>query len=164
MKTILSILCVALLSTVAMNAQVQKDVQKKTTIKKVRVTDDKQVTTKVVEDTDAEIDVIEVENNDMQDQAKKIKKLDADKTEVVNSNTSENASNKMLVAERMKAQEMELEKSKKMQLEAAEKEKMAIEANKKKMMEELELRRKELQSRPKGMSKLKKDPDGDGIN
>lgn len=164
MKTILSLLCVALLSTVAVNAQVQKDVQKKTTTKKVRVTDDKQVTTKVVEDTDSQVDVIQVADNNMEDQATKVTKLDADKSEVVNSDTSMNTKNKMLVAQKVKMQQTNLEKSKQMQMELAEKEKMAIEANKKKMMEELEKRRMELQARPKGMAKLKKDPDGDGIN
>lgn len=164
MKTIVSLLCVALLSTVALNAQVQKDVQKKTTVKKVRVTNDKEITTKVIEDTDAEVDLIQVEDNDMEDQAKTVKKLDADKVEVVNSSTSANASNQMKVAEKIQGQQMDLEKSKQMQKEAALKEKMAIEANKKKMMEELKKRRMELEARPKGMSKLKKDPDGDGIN
>ncbi len=164
MKTILSLLCIAMLSTVTVNAQVQQDVQKKTTVKKVRVTDDKQITTKTVQDTNAEIDVIEVEDNNMQDQAAKVKKMDADKSEVVNSATSMNTANKELVMQKSQMQQMNLEKSKQMQMEAAEKERMALEANKKKMMEELEKRRMELQSRPKGMAKLKKDPDGDGIN
>jgi hypothetical protein len=164
MKTILSLLCVALLSTVAVNAQVQKDVRTITTVKKVRETNDKKITTKVVQDVNSEVDLIEVEDNNMEDQAKKVNKLDADKTEVITSNTSENTSNKMIVAQKMKAQQAELENSKQMQMEAAKKEKMAIEANKKKMMEELEKRKMELQSRPKGMTKLKKKSDNDGIN
>ena len=164
MKTILSILCIALLSTVTVNAQVQKDVQKKTTTKKVRVSDNNQITTKTVEDVNSEIDVIEVNDNNMEDQAKKVTKMNADKIEVIGETNSENVANKMEVAQKLKAQQMNLEKSKQMQMEAAQKEKMALEANKKKMMEELEKRRMELEARPKGMSKLKKDPDGDGIN
>ncbi|WP_432410345.1 hypothetical protein [Rasiella sp. SM2506] len=164
MKTIVSLLCIALLSTVAVNAQVQKDVQKKTTTKKVRVTDNNQITTKTVEDIDSEIDVIMVDDNNMEDQAKKVTKLNADRTEVVGENNAENVTNKMEVAQKMKVQQMNLEKSKQMQMELAQKEKMALDAIKKKMMADLEKRRMELQARPKGMSKLKKDPDGDGIN
>ncbi len=156
MKTILSILCVVLLSTVTVNAQVQKNVQKKTTTKKVRVTDDKQVTTQTVEDTDAQIDVINVEDNEMEDQAKKVTKMNADMTEVVNSDTSMNTENKMLVDQKMKTQQMNLEKSKQMQMELAEKERKALEANKKKMMEELEKRRMELQIAPKRYGKIEK--------
>ena len=40
----------------------------------------------------------------------------------------------------------------------------SFEKMKKERMAELERRRKELMERPKGMAKLKKDPDGDGIN
>ncbi|MAZ72845.1 MAG: hypothetical protein CMC70_06830 [Flavobacteriaceae bacterium] len=152
------------MSTVALQAQVQKDVQKKTTVKKVRVTDDKEVTTKTVEDVDAEVDVIQVENNNMEDQAKKVTTLDADKTKVIGENTDENSANKMIVAQKKRAQLTELERSKQMQMEKAEKERMALEQKKREMMAELEKRRMELQSRPKGMAKLKKDPDGDGIN
>ncbi|RDK85378.1 hypothetical protein [Marinirhabdus gelatinilytica] len=163
MKNTISFLCVAVLFSATLTAQVQKDVQKKTTVKKVRVTDDENVTTKVVEDVDAEIDVIEVEGNDMQDQAKKVKKLDADRTQVVQSTTDENAANKMVVKQKKQAQQMDLEKSKEMMAQRAREEKMAMEQKKKEMMAELEKRRKELESRPKGMAKLKKDPDGDGI-
>ena len=164
MKNTISFLCVAVLFSATLTAQVQKDVQKKTTVKKVRVTDDENVTTKVVEDVDAEIDVIEVEGNDMQDQAKKVKKLDADRTQVVQSTTDENAANKMVVKQKKQAQQMDLEKSKEMMAQRAREEKMAMEQKKKEMMAELEKRRKELESRPKGMAKLKKDPDGDGIH
>ena len=108
----------------------------------------------VYRDTDEEIDVIEVENNNLEDQAKKVKKIGADRTEVVGESTAENASNKMKVAQKMKAQQSELERSKQMQLEKAEKERMALEEMKKKRMAELEKRKQELQSRPKGMAKL----------
>jgi|TARA_R110000751_G_scaffold217380_1_gene320408 fibronectin type 3 domain-containing protein len=164
MKTTINLIAVALLATVTMSAQVQKDVQKKTTTKKVRVTDDNQITTKVIEDTDAEIDVIEVEGNDeLNQQAKVIKKDDKTSAVVANENV-ENSKNKMMVAQKQKAQQMELEKSKKMMMEKAEQERMALEKMKKERMAELERRRKELMERPKGMAKLKKDPDGDGIN
>lgn len=164
MKTILSLLCAALLSTVAVNAQVKKDVQKITTVKKVRTTNDKNVTTKVVQDVNSKIDVIEVEGNNMQDQAKKVKKLDAAKREVIKSNSSENVSNKMIVAEKKKAQQVELKNSRQTQMGEAKKEKEAIDANKKKTMEELEKRKMELQARPKGMTKLKKNSDNNGNN
>ncbi|HIB48033.1 MAG TPA: hypothetical protein EYN07_05515 [Flavobacteriaceae bacterium] len=164
MKTTINLIAVALLATVTMSAQVQKDVQKKTTTKKVRVTDDNQITTKVIEDTDAEIDVIEVEGNDeLNQQAKVIKKDDKTSAVVANENV-ENSKNKMMVAQKQKAQQMELEQSKKMMMEKAEQERMALEKMKKERMAELERRRKELMERPKGMAKLKKDPDGDGIN
>ncbi len=164
MKTTINLIAVALLATVTMSAQVQKDVQKKTTTKKVRVTDDNQITTKVIEDTDAEIDVIEVEGNDeLNQQAKVIKKDDKTSAVVANDNV-ENSKNKMMVAQKQKAKQMELEKSKKMMMEKAEQERMALEKMKKERMAELERRRKELMERPKGMAKLKKDPDGDGIN
>ena len=164
MKTTINLIAVALLATVTMSAQVQKDVQKKTTTKKVRVTDDNQITTKVIEDTDAEIDVIEVEGNDeLNQQAKVIKKDDKTSAVVANENV-ENSKNKMMVAQKQKAQQMELEKSKKMMMEKAEQERMALEKMKKERMAELERRRKELMERPKGMAKLKKDPDGDGVN
>jgi hypothetical protein len=164
MKTILYILCIAVFSTVGVNAQVQKDVQKKTTIKKVRITDNDKITTKTVEDVDSKIDIIEVDENNMEDQAKKVTKLNADRTEVVGEENADNVANKMKVAQQMKAQQNALEKSRQMQLEQAEKEKMVLEQKKKEMMAELEKRRAELQSRPKGMAKLKKDPDGDGVN
>ena len=164
MKTTINLIAVALLATVTMSAQVQKDVQKKTTTKKVRVTDDNQITTKVIEDTDAEIDVIEVEGNDeLNQQAKVIKKDDKTSAVVANENV-ENSKNKMMVAQKQKAQQMELEQSKKMMMEKAEQERMALEKMKKERMTELERRRNELMERPKGMAKLKKDPDGDGIN
>lgn len=164
MKTILTLLCVALLSTAAMNAQVQKDVQKKTTIKKVRVTDNTQITTKTVEDIDTEVDLIEVDDTNMEDQAKKITKMNAGRSEVVDEVNADNVANKMEVAQKMKVQQMNLEKSKQMQMEKAREERMALEKMKKEMMEALEKRRAELEARPKGMVKLKKDPDGDGIN
>ncbi|HBR54326.1 MAG TPA: hypothetical protein DEA82_09125, partial [Flavobacteriaceae bacterium] len=127
MKTTINLIAVALLATVTMSAQVQKDVQKKTTTKKVRVTDDNQITTKVIEDTDAEIDVIEVEGNDeLNQQAKVIKKDDKTSAVVANENV-ENSKNKMMVAQKQKAQQMELEQSKKMMMEKAEQERMALE-------------------------------------
>lgn len=163
MKTILSILCVAILATAPMNAQVQTDKQKKTTVKKVRVTDNNQISTKVVEDVDAEIDVIAVEGTDELNQKVNVIKKNADKTSVVGGDDVENVENKIKVAAKMKAQQTELERSKQMQMEKAEKERLALEKMKQQMMEDMKKRRMELEKRPKGIVKLR-DPDGDGIN
>lgn len=163
MKTILSILCVAVLATVPMSAQVQTNKQKKTTVKKVRVTDNNQISTKVVEDVNADIDVIEVEGTDELNQKVNVVKKNADQTSVVGGEDMENVENKLKVAEKMKAQETALQQSKKMQMEKAEKERLALEKMKKQMMEDMKKRRMELEKRPKGIVKLR-DPDGDGIN
>ncbi|QIE58570.1 hypothetical protein G5B37_03045 [Rasiella rasia] len=163
MKNTISIIAIAMIASMSMNAQVQKDVQKKTTVKTVRVTDNNMISTKIIEDTDAEIDVIEVEGTDDLNQKAKVLKKDADKTEVIGGGDVENAKNKMMVANKKELQQKELEMSKKAMDLKAKKEKMALEQKKKEMMADLEKRRAALTKRPKGMAKLKKDPDGDGI-
>ena len=164
MKTILGILTLAFLIAGSVQAQTQKDVQKKTTTKTVRVTDDSQITTKTIEDTDEEIDVIEVKGTDDLNQKASVVKKNADTSKLVGDTNTENSENKKMVATKKEVQLMELEASKKAMELQAQKEKLLLEQKKKAMMEELAKRRAALMKRPKGMAKLQKDPDGDVIN
>ncbi|MAP54839.1 hypothetical protein [Altibacter sp.] len=157
MKKLMGLLCVLALGTYTLQAQENKDVQQKTIVKKVTMTDNDKVVTKVVEETKADIDVIEVEENGELNQEAKVVTKNADKTAVVAEANEENTSNKAMVAVKKKSLENDMEASKKAELEKAEAEKAALEAKKKELEAQMLENRKKLENRPKGMAKLKKD-------
>jgi len=157
MKKLMGILCVLAMGTFTMQAQENKDIQQKTIVKKVTMTDNDKVVTKVVEETKADIDVIEVEENGAVNQEAKVITKNADKTAVVAEDNEENTTNKAMVAVKKKTLENDLEASKKAEFEKAEAEKAALAAKKKELEAQMLENRKKLESRPNGMAKLKKD-------
>ncbi|MCW8980552.1 MAG: hypothetical protein OQJ83_04125 [Altibacter sp.] len=157
MKKLMGILCLLAMGTFTMQAQENKDIQQKTIVKKVTMTDNDKVVTKVVEETKADIDVIEVEENGAVNQEAKVITKNADKTAVVAEANEENTTNKAMVAVKKKTLENDLEASKKAEFEKAEAEKAALAAKKKELEAQMLENRKKLESRPKGMAKLKKD-------
>lgn len=156
MKQIASIITVALLCASSVIAQENKDIQEKTTVKKVTMRNDDKVTTQVIEETDAELEIIEVEGNDDLDQESTVVTKNLDKKEKVMDSNVENTANKLIVAAKKQIAKEQMKASKQAEMERAAKEKMIMEQNKAKMMAELEARREALESRPKGMAKLKK--------
>jgi len=145
-----------------MQAQVNTDVNEKTTTK--RVTEKgTTVKTKIVKETKTAKDVIKVEGNEKQDQeSMRITNVDENNEviEDVEMVDPENSAGMMAIE---KKKEMQLQESIQMQLEKAEKEKQMLMEKKMQMEKEMMERRQALQKRPDGMAKLNKDIDGDGI-
>lgn len=162
MKKLVLMCAASALMIVGVHAQENKTVEKETTVKKVRVSDTK-VETKVVAETETESGVIKVEGTSKQDQeSQEIKMKDKD-IKVLSDDVSIDERNRMKMEAIKKKQQMELEASIAAQKAEIEKERRALEEKKKQMMKDLEARRASLTARPKGMAKLQRDPDGDGI-
>ncbi len=157
MKRILISISIVALSITAAQAQVNRDKNETTTVKKV-TQKDTDVKTKVIKETNTENEVIEVEGNNMQDQTSKVISNKSANTEVIADDVSVDMANQQGRMDIKDRQEMELQKA-----IAAQKEKAAMEAEKErqaKLMEQqkaLDARRAALMSRPEGMAKLKKD-------
>jgi hypothetical protein len=156
MKLITIVCAVLFLGISTMSAQENKDVDQKTTIKKV-VTKDTTVQTKVTKETDTEVGVVVVEGNEKEDQNRNVVTRKVDDKQVVVDNVSEDADNKAMQEEIARKKKLELEASIKAEKEKAEKEKAALEAIKEAQLKEMEANRQRLQHRPKGMAKLQKD-------
>jgi len=156
MKQITSILAISLFSVGSIFAQIHTDVQEVTTVKKVTMRDNEQITTQVMEETDADMEVISVKGNNEINQSATVVTTNLNKTEKTMDSNVDNAANKVIVAQKQAMLKKEMEASKLAEMEKAAKEKMILEQNKAKLQAELDARKKALESRPKGMSKLKK--------
>jgi len=156
MKQIASILAISLFSVGSIIAQESRDVQETTTVKKVTMRNNEKVTTQVIKETDADMEVVKVDGSDEVNQNVTIvtENLDS-KKKVIDSNT-DNTANKALVAKKQALRKKEMEASKLAEKEKAAKEKLLLEQNKAKLQAEVDARKKSLESRPKGMRKLKK--------
>ncbi|MFC7357291.1 hypothetical protein ACFQO1_06305 [Jejudonia soesokkakensis] len=162
MKKIVITCLASVLVMMGVHAQENKTVEKETTVKKVRVSDTK-VETKVVAETETESGVIKVEGTSKQDQgSQEIKMKDKD-IKVLSDDISIDERNRMRMEAIKQKQQMELQASIAAQKALVEKERKMLEEKKMQMMKDLEARRAALTARPKGMAKLQRDPDGDGI-
>ncbi|PKA84078.1 hypothetical protein ATE92_2248 [Ulvibacter sp. MAR_2010_11] len=154
---LIAIVCAALfLGINSISAQENKDVDQKTTIKKV-VTKDTTVQTKVIKETDTEVGVVVVEGNEKEDQNTNVVTRKVDDKQVVVDDVSEDANNKAMQEEIARKKKLELEASIKAEKEKAEREKAALAAIKEAQLKEMEANRQRLEHRPKGMAKLQKD-------
>ncbi|MAN59148.1 MAG: hypothetical protein CMC08_04850 [Flavobacteriaceae bacterium] len=158
MKSIILSTVASLLITVGATAQVKEDVQQETTTKKV-VVKDTRVDTKVVQEVKKNKELVMVEGNEKEDQDKKVTTIAADEVNVVTDEQSMDAENTVKVQKNVAAKNAQLEASIEAQRAEAKKERLAFDAKKRAMDQELAERRKQLEKRPKGMVKLKKDND-----
>lgn len=154
-KLILTITAIAFGLTVS-QAQVNRDINKTTTTQKV-VEKDTDVKTKIVQGTEVERKVLQVEGNQKEDQATKVITNTSSDVEVLKNDVSVDAANNAKRIANIKRQQQELEASKMAQMEKAEMKKKALAEEKMQRQQEMEARRASLESRPKGMAKLKRD-------
>lgn len=146
----------ALVLALSAQAQVNTDVNKTTTTQRV-VEKDTDVKTKIVQGTEVEMNVLQVEGNQKEDQATKVVTNSTSAVEVVKDDVSIDAANNQKRIDNMKRQQMELEASKQAALQKAEMKKQQLEAQAKQRQAEMEARRAALETRPKGMARLKRD-------
>ncbi|SRX55993.1 hypothetical protein [Aequorivita sp. CIP111184] len=157
MKRILMSIAVVALSITATQAQVNKTVKEESTVKRVITKEGSDVKIKEIKDTDTESGAVIVkDNNETNQEFSETTKKDSDKKIMVDE-TNVDLQNEAMIAEKKLQQQEQLEASKKQQAELAAKKKMEYEAKQAQMQKELAERRAQLESRPKGMSKLKKD-------
>ncbi len=154
-KLILTITVIAFGTNVAL-AQVNTDVNKTTTTQRV-VEKDTNVKTKIVQGTETDMNVLQVEGNQKEDQATKVVTKSSSAVEVVKDDVSVDATNNQKRVDNMKRQQMELEASKQAAFQKAEMKKQQLEAKAQQRQADMEARRAALENRPKGMAKLKKD-------
>ena len=154
-KLILTITAIAFGLTVS-QAQINREVDKTTTTLKV-TEKGTEVKTKVVESSETKSNVLQVEGNLKQDQATKVITNTSSDMQVVKDDVSVDGANNQLRIDNMKRQQMELENSKQAEMKKAEMKKQQLEAEALQRQTEMEVRRAALETRPKGMVKLKKD-------
>lgn len=157
MKKLMMSIGIAILSIAGIQAQVNKSVKEESTTKRVIIKDGSDVIIKETKDIDTEAGALIVEDNNKIDRNfSEVTTKDTDKKILVDDEYAD-AQNKALIAEKKAQQEAQLEASKKEQAALAAKKKMEYEAKQAQMQKELAERRAQLETRPKGMSKLKKD-------
>jgi len=162
MKNLIMTIAAIALTAFTVQAQVNTDVNEKTTVKKV-TEKGTTVKTKVTKNTKTAKDVLKVEGDDKQDQkAMRITDLDENNEVIENAEMIDPENSARMMANE-KRKEMQLQESIDMQMEAAKKEKQMLMDKKMQMEQEMMERRNMLMKRPEGMSKLNKDIDGDGI-
>lgn len=150
-------LAVAVLSIAGIQAQVNKSIKEESTTKRVITRDGSDVKVMETKDIDTESGALIIEDSNKIDRNfSEVTKEDSDKKVLVDE-VYVDAQNEAMIAEKKKQQQAQLEASKKEQAEIAAKKKMEYEAKQAQMQKELAERRAQLESRPKGMSKLKKD-------
>ncbi|MDC8001741.1 hypothetical protein POV26_11895 [Aequorivita todarodis] len=157
MKKLMMSLAIATLSIAGVQAQVNKSVKEESTTKRVVTKDGRDVKVKETKNIDTESGALIIEDNNKIDRNfSEVTKQDSDKKILVDEVTTD-AQNEAKIAEKKMQQQAQLEASKKEQAEIAAKRKMEYEAKQAKMQQELAERRAQLEARPKGMAKLKKD-------
>jgi hypothetical protein len=156
MKTIVCTAAFFFSGLMLVQAQENKEVNEKTTVKKV-TTKDTKVETLVVKETETEKGTLTVEGNEKEDQQTVVKLDKTDDVRVIANEVTLDENNSKLREQNLKNKEIQLEASKQAEMDKAAREKQIIEENKKQMLDAMEERRKALESRPKGMAKLKID-------
>ncbi len=157
MKKLMISLAVAILSIAGIQAQVNKTVKEESTTKRVVIKEGSEVKVVETKKINTESGAVIIDGNNKIDQeSREVTRKDSDKKVLVDE-VSIDMQNEAMIAEKKKQQEAQLEASKKEQAEIAAKKKMEYEAKQAQMQKELAERRAQLETRPKGMSKLKKD-------
>ncbi|HPE82975.1 MAG: hypothetical protein KDC94_11085 [Aequorivita sp.] len=157
MKKLMINLAVAVFTVAGIQAQVNKSVKEESTTKRVVTKVGSDVIVKETKDIDTESGALIIEDNDKVDRNfSEVTSKDSDKKVLVDDEYID-PQNEALIAERKAQQQAQLEASKKEQAALAAKKKMEYEAKQAQMQKELAERRAKLESRPKGISKLKKD-------
>lgn len=155
MKRILMSIAIAALTITAAQAQVNKTVKEESTVKRVVTKEGSDVKVKEIKNTATVSGAVIVKNdNQINQEFKETSRLDSDKKVLVD-NTNIDQQNEAMIADKKVQQQAQLEASKKEQAEIAAKKKMEYEAKQAQMQQELAERRAQLESRPKGMAKLK---------
>lgn len=150
-------LAVAILSIAGIQAQINKTVKEESTTKRVVIKEGSEVKVVETKKINTESGAVIIDGNNKKDQeSREVTREDSDKKVLVDE-VSIDTQNEAMIAEKKKQQEAQLEASKKEQAEIAAKKKMEYEAKQAQMQKELAERRAQLETRPKGMSKLKKD-------
>lgn len=148
---------VAILTVAGFQAQENKTVKEESTVKRVVTKEGSDVKIKEIKNTDTESGAVIVEDNDKTNQEfSETTRKDSDNKVVVD-DVVVDKQNEAMIAEKKAQQEAQLEASKREQAEMAAKKKMEYEAKQAQMQKELAERKAQLESRPKGMAKLKKD-------
>ena len=156
MKRILMSIAIVALSITATQAQVNKTVKEESTVKRVITKEGSDVKVKEIKNTDTESGAVIVKNDNQTNQEfKEATKMDSDKKVLVDE-TNIDQQNETMIAEKKVQLQAQLESSKRDQAEAAAKKKLEYDAKQAQMQKDLADRRARLESRPKGMSKLKK--------
>ena len=157
MKKLMMSLAVAVFTVAGIQAQVNKSVKEESTTKRVVTRVGSDVIVKETKNIDTESGALIIEDNDKIDRNfSEVTSKDSDKKVLVDDEYID-PQNEALIAERKAQQQAQLEASKKEHAALAAKRKMEYEAKQAQMQKELVERRAKLESRPKGMSKLKKD-------
>lgn len=157
MKRILMSIAIVVFTITATQAQVNKTVKEESTVKRVVTKEGSDVKIKEIKNTDTESGAVIVEGNDKTNQEfSEATRKDTDNKVIVD-DVVVDKQNEAMIAEKKVQQQAQLEASKKEQAEIAAKKKMEYEAKQAQMQKDLDERRAQLESRPKGMSKLKKD-------
>ncbi|MCB0464649.1 MAG: hypothetical protein KDC78_03085 [Aequorivita sp.] len=157
MKKVIMSCAVAILTVAGFQAQENKTVKEESTVKRVVTKEGSDVKIKEIKNTDTESGAVIVEDNDKTNQEfSETTRKDSDNKVVVD-DVVVDKQNEAMIAEKKAQQEAQLEASKREQAEMAAKKKMEYEAKQAQMQKELAERKAQLESRPKGMAKLKKD-------
>lgn len=157
MKKLIMSLAVALVTIAGIQAQENKTIKEESTTKRVITKEGSDVKVKEVRTTDTQSGAVIVKDNNKTNQEfSETSKNNTDEKVLVN-DVNIDAQNEAMIAEQKARQQAQLEASKKQQAEIAAKKKMEYEQKQAQMQKELAERRAQLESRPKGMSKLKKD-------
>lgn len=157
MKRILLSIAIVAFSITATQAQVNKTVKEESTVKRVVTKEGSDVKVKEIKNTDTESGAVIVEGNNQTNQEfRESSTMDSDKKVLVDE-TNIDQQNKAMIAEKKMQQEAQLEASKMEQASMAAKKKMEYDAKQAQMQQDLADRRAQLESRPKGMAKLKKE-------
>ena len=157
MKKILMSLAIAFVAITATQAQINKTVKEESTVERIVTKEGSDVKVKEIKKTDTETGAVIVEgNNETNQEFSEATKKDSD-NKVIQDNVVVDEQNEALIAEKKRQQQAQLEASKKEQAEIAAKKKMELEQKQAQMQQELAERRAQLEARPKGMAKLKKE-------
>ena len=157
MKKVIMSCAVAILTVAGFQAQENKTVKEESTVKRVVTKEGSDVKIKEIKNTDTESGAVIVEDNDKTNQEfSETTRKDSDNKVVVD-DVVVDKQNEAMIAEKKAQQKAQLEASKREQAEMAAKKKMEYEAKQAQMQKELAERKAQLESRPKGMAKLKKD-------
>ena len=148
---------VAVLTIGGIQAQENKTVKEESTIKRVVTKEGSDVKVKEIKNTKTEKGTVIVEGNDKTNQEfSEATKKNSDKKVLMNE-VNIDEQNVALIADKKAQQAAQLEASIKEQADMAAKRKREYDEKNAQMQKELAERRAQLESRPKGMSKLKKD-------
>ena len=157
MKKVLMSFAVAVLTIGGIQAQENKTVKEESTIKRVVTKEGSDVKVKEIKNTKTEKGTVIVEGNDKTNQEfSEATKKNSDKKVLMNE-VNIDEQNVALIADKKAQQAAQLEASIKEQADMAAKRKREYDEKNAQMQKELAERRAQLESRPKGMSKLKKD-------